>query len=170
MKDFILNLYANENFPIYLGLFIIVLVVAFFLVYFLGKKDFKKLIETGRIPRLKPKKETPKEEYPEDEEYEKDAFKEIEETQIFEFVPKEEPREVESLFEETKTLELPTLKENPQEEVPDVKVESFPSLANSIESELQELEKYQTNNYNSEPDNLYEDNSYDDIELPKLKR
>lgn len=52
MKDFILGLYANENFPIYLGAVIIVLLNAFFVVYFLGKKDKKKIEETQRLQTI----------------------------------------------------------------------------------------------------------------------
>lgn len=44
MKDFIIELYSNENFPIYLGCIIAVLLVAFFVVLFLGRKDMKKHI------------------------------------------------------------------------------------------------------------------------------
>lgn len=49
MKDFIINLYANKYFPIYLGMVIIVLLIAFFIVFFLGKKDQKKIEETQKL-------------------------------------------------------------------------------------------------------------------------
>lgn len=49
MKDFIINLYANKYFPIYLGVIIFVLLVAFFIVFFLGKKDQKKILETQKL-------------------------------------------------------------------------------------------------------------------------
>ncbi|MBQ6841495.1 MAG: hypothetical protein IJO63_05220 [Bacilli bacterium] len=52
MKEFILGLYSNENFPIYLGVIIIVLVIAFFVVLFLGKKDKKKIEETQRLQKI----------------------------------------------------------------------------------------------------------------------
>lgn len=52
MKEFILNLYSNESFPIYLGIIIIVLVIAFFVVLFLGKKDKKKIEETQRLEKI----------------------------------------------------------------------------------------------------------------------
>ena len=41
MKEFFVNLYSNPSFPIYLGAVIVVLVIAFFVVWFLGKKDKK---------------------------------------------------------------------------------------------------------------------------------
>ena len=49
MKDFIQNLYSNPNFPLYLGIVIVVLLITFFVVYMLGKKDKEKLEETKRL-------------------------------------------------------------------------------------------------------------------------
>ena len=51
MKDFFVTLYSNENFPIFLGLFIIALVIAFVVVYYWGKKD-QKFIETKKLEKL----------------------------------------------------------------------------------------------------------------------
>ena len=53
MKEFILGLYANESFPIYLGAIILVLLVAFFVVFFLGKKDQKNIEKTQRLEQIK---------------------------------------------------------------------------------------------------------------------
>ena len=52
MKDFIIKLYEYENFPIYLGSIIFVLVVAFFVVFFLGKKDQKKIEKTQKLEKI----------------------------------------------------------------------------------------------------------------------
>ncbi|MBE6148051.1 MAG: hypothetical protein E7167_00865 [Firmicutes bacterium] len=52
MKDFVIRLYANENFPIYLGAIIIVLLIAFFVVFFLGRKDKKKIEMTQRLEAI----------------------------------------------------------------------------------------------------------------------
>ena len=49
MKDFIQNLYSNPNFPLYLGIVIIVLLITFFVVYMLGKKDKERLEETKKL-------------------------------------------------------------------------------------------------------------------------
>lgn len=49
MKDFIVKIYSNEKFPIILGIIIAVLVVAFIVVYFIGKKDQKKTEESNRF-------------------------------------------------------------------------------------------------------------------------
>lgn len=51
MKDFILNLYNNEHFVLYLTIALVVLVVLFVIVLFLGRKD-KKLQETKRLEKL----------------------------------------------------------------------------------------------------------------------
>lgn len=53
MKDFIINLYANENFPIYLGCVIITLLIAFFIIFFLGKKDKKIIEQTQKLEAIK---------------------------------------------------------------------------------------------------------------------
>ena len=52
MKEFIISLYSNENFPIYLGAIIIVLLIAFFVVFFLGKKDKKKIEMTQKLEKI----------------------------------------------------------------------------------------------------------------------
>jgi len=53
VREFIVELYANENFPIYLGAIILVLLIAFFIVFFLGKKDKKKIEMTQRLETIK---------------------------------------------------------------------------------------------------------------------
>lgn len=52
MDKFIVALYENANFPIYLGIVIIVLMLAFFIVLFLGKKDKKKIEQTQRLQTI----------------------------------------------------------------------------------------------------------------------
>lgn len=52
MKEFIINLYANENFPVYLSCVIIVLLIAFFVVFFLGKRDKKKIEMTQKLEQI----------------------------------------------------------------------------------------------------------------------
>ena len=49
MKDFIQNLYSNPNFPLYLGIVIMVLLATFFIVFLLGKRDQEKLAETKKL-------------------------------------------------------------------------------------------------------------------------
>ncbi len=52
MKNFLHNLYANEKFPIYLGATIVFLLIAFFVVLFVGKKDKKKLEDTKKLEKI----------------------------------------------------------------------------------------------------------------------
>ena len=52
MKDFILNLFDDPNFPIYLGVIIVVLLVLFFIVFFLGKKDKKEFEKTQKLQKI----------------------------------------------------------------------------------------------------------------------
>lgn len=87
MKDFLTTLYSNENFPIFLGLFIILLVIAFVLVYYWGRKD-QKLIETRKLEKL-----------------DIDAFKETSNGEKVEL----EDKKVDNSFEYTKAIELPKL-------------------------------------------------------------
>ena len=54
MKEFIVKLYENNNFPIYLGSIIGVLLIAFFVVFFLGKKDKKKIEMTQKLEQIDP--------------------------------------------------------------------------------------------------------------------
>ena len=53
MKEFLISLYDNPSFPIYLGAVILVLVIAFFVVFFLGKKDKDNIEKTQRMEALK---------------------------------------------------------------------------------------------------------------------
>ncbi len=52
MKEFFINLYNNPSFPIYLGAVIGVLVIAFFVVFFLGKKDKENYEKTQRLEAI----------------------------------------------------------------------------------------------------------------------
>lgn len=52
MKEFIVNLYANEYFPIYLGGILLVLIIAFFVVLILGKKDKKNIEKTQKLEQI----------------------------------------------------------------------------------------------------------------------
>lgn len=51
MKDFLYNLYQNDNFTLYLTIALIVLVVLFVIVLIFGKKD-QKLEETKRLQKI----------------------------------------------------------------------------------------------------------------------
>lgn len=51
MKDFLYNLYQNDNFTLYLTIALVVLVVLFVIVLIFGKKD-QKLEETKRLQKI----------------------------------------------------------------------------------------------------------------------
>lgn len=91
MKDFILNLYQNDNFIIYLSITLVVLIILFVIVLMFGKKD-QKLEETKRLQKIEADafKEEVKE--PVKVEVEKEAIREPENVNvtIFEPVKKEE--------------------------------------------------------------------------------
>ena len=143
MKDFIVSLYSNENFPIFLGLFIILLVIAFVVVYYWGRKD-QKLVETRKLEKLKVQ----------------DAFKETSEKE------KVETKELDSSYEYTRTIELPKL--NKDSDVKTVNIDDFEKISDSIGRELDSLEKLTKKKTEEDVDFLYEDTK--EMVLPKLKR
>lgn len=189
MKEFLVSLYSNENFPMYLGIFIIILVIAFVVVFFLGKKD-QKLMETGKLKKLeleetKPLKPVedeiaqekekgfiPSDELPKDvpqKEY-TDAFKMDNQIDTLELdLPKIKAayRPENANFEYTKTLELPRLN-SAKKKIETVDASHFASLADSISKELDNIEEYQRNIQNADfVDTMYEEETLD-FELPKL--
>lgn len=166
MKDFIIELYSNENFPIYLGCIIAVLLVAFFVVLFLGRKDMKKHIaqlENSDTNNM-------------NNNVDNNAFKEVSEPVkvespiVNESLPVDNPEinkvENETILDQVNLINNPPLPpleqtENNQnsieppfiapvsQEEPKDLVDSndiaqnFSTLANSIDEELKELERQQ---------------------------
>lgn len=98
MKQFIIDLYANDNFPIYLSCVIVVLLIAFFIVFFLGKKDKKKIEETQRLERINA-----------------DAFKEVSSKDVVEVPVQDVPimQETQSEINELKDPNISELREMP---------------------------------------------------------
>ena len=102
MKEFIHDLYSNENFAIYLGAIIFVLLIAFFVVFFLGKKDKEKLEKTRKLEALN-----------------KNTFKEVTTPVAVETVKEEEKKHVleavkEPEVEESVILNEPYVENNAQ--------------------------------------------------------
>lgn len=171
MKDFIYGLYQNDNFTLILVIALIILIIAFVLVWFLGKKD-QKLEETKRLQKI-----------------ELDAFKKEEEIPVKMEVAeeiKEEPKEVvpeinndvnvtefiPDVKEEVKEdIELPALEENKVESKPlfkDVEEERNPISIN----ELPEVKTFSIEDENLESDlNSLESikNEFDSINIPEVK-
>lgn len=103
MKDFIYGLYQNDNFTLILVIALVVLIIAFVVVYFFGKKD-QKLEETKRLQKI-----------------ELDAFKQEEKVpekvEVKEEV-KNEPEVKETVNEDVNVTEfIPDIKEEIEEEV-----------------------------------------------------
>ena len=103
MKDFIYGLYQNDNFTLILVIALVVLIIAFVVVYFFGKKD-QKLEETKRLQKI-----------------ELDAFKQEEKApekvEVKEEV-KNEPEVKETVNEDVNVTEfIPDVKEEIEEEV-----------------------------------------------------
>lgn len=171
MKDFIYGLYQNDNFTLILVIALIILIIAFVLVWFLGKKD-QKLEETKRLQKI-----------------ELDAFKKEEEIPVKMEVAeeiKEEPKEVvpeinndvnvtefiPDVKEEVKEdIELPALEENKVESKPlfrDVEEEKNPISIN----ELPDVKTFSIEDENLENDlNSLESikNEFDSINIPEVK-
>ena len=171
MKDFIYGLYQNDNFTLILVIALVILIIAFVVVYFFGKKD-QKLEETKRLQKI-----------------ELDAFKKEEEIPVKMEVAeeiKEEPKEVvpevnndvnvtefiPDVKEEVKEdIELPALEENKVENRPlfrDVEEERNPISIN----ELPDVKTFSIEDENLENDlNSLESikNEFDSINIPEVK-
>ena len=171
MKDFIYGLYQNDNFTLILVIALVILIIAFVVVYFFGKKD-QKLEETKRLQKI-----------------ELDAFKKEEEIPVKMEVAeeiKEEPKEVvpevnndvnvtefiPDVKEEVKEdIELPALEENKVESKPlfkDVEEERNPISIN----ELPDVKTFSIEDENLENDlNSLESikNEFDSINIPEVK-
>lgn len=160
MKEFIQGLYETENFAIYLGAIILVLLVAFFVVFFLGKKDKEKLEKTRKlevvnddafkevtpnvnvevpaqreVPTLENQVETPK----------KEESIEMPDTLEPTFIemPKEDTP-VMPAASEPAVVEVPTVPTFDQIPLPNIEEnnnhENYSYITESIENDLQEME------------------------------
>lgn len=86
MKDFLYNLYQNDNFTLYLTIALVVLVVLFVIVLIFGKKD-QKLEETKRLQKIE--LEGFKEENKEPEKIEVPVKEDVPEPSVEEVTPSE---------------------------------------------------------------------------------
>ncbi len=140
MMDFLHNLYADPNFPLYLGIVIVVLLIAFFALFFLGKKESAKLDETKKLDTI-----------------DNNTFSETTEPISLEVVSQPEPQVDEAPIMESKSEEMPI---NPPEEVISLtaKEELGSQISVPIDNELP------TNNQHDEAYNTEEmKNDYNDI-------
>lgn len=158
MKDFIYGLYQNDNFTLILVIALVVLIIAFVVVYFLGKKD-QKLEETKRLQKIELDAFKQEENVPEKVEVKEELKKEdeVKETinegvNVTEFIPdvKEEieeevniplkkEEEVKPLFKDHEEEEKPISINELSSDLEDEKLENDLSSLESIKNEFNSI-------------------------------
>ena len=150
MKDFIYGLYQNDNFTLILVIALVVLIIAFVVVYFFGKKD-QKLEETKRLQKIELDAFKQEEKVPEKVEVKEELKKEDEvketideDVNVTEFIPdvKEEIEEEVNIPLKKEEEVKPLFKDHEEEEKPisinelasDLEDEKLESDLNSLES------------------------------------
>lgn len=139
MKDFIYGLYQNDNFTLILVIALVVLIIAFVVVYFFGKKD-QKLEETKRLQKIELDAFKQEEKVPEKVEVKEELKKEDEvketineDVNVTEFIPdvKEEIEEEVNIPLKKEEEVKPLFKDHEEEEKPI----SINELASDLEDE-----------------------------------
>ena len=139
MKDFIYGLYQNDNFTLILVIALVVLIIAFVVVYFFGKKD-QKLEETKRLQKIELDAFKQEENVPEKVEVKEELKKEDEvkesineDVNVTEFIPdvKEEIEEEVNIPLNKEENVRPLFKDHVEEEKPI----SINELSNDLEDE-----------------------------------
>ncbi len=158
MKDFIYGLYQNDNFTLILVIALVVLIIAFVVVYFFGKKD-QKLEETKRLQKIELDAFKQEEKVPEKVEVKEELKKEDEvketineDVNVTEFIPdvKEEIEEEVNIPLKKEEEVKPLFKDHEEEEKPiginelssdleDEKLESDLSSLESIKNEFNSI-------------------------------
>lgn len=158
MKDFIYGLYQNDNFTLILVIALVVLIIAFVVVYFFGKKD-QKLEETKRLQKIELDAFKQEEKVPEKVEVKEELKKENEvketineDVNVTEFIPdvKEEieeevniplkkEEEVKPLFKDHEEEEKPISINELSSDLEDEKLENDLSSLESIKKEFNSI-------------------------------
>ena len=158
MKDFIYGLYQNDNFTLILVIALVVLIIAFVVVYFFGKKD-QKLEETKRLQKIELDAFKQEEKVPEKVEVKEELKKESEvketineDVNVTEFIPdvKEEieeevniplkkEEEVKPLFKDHEEEEKPISINELSSDLEDEKLENDLSSLESIKNEFNSI-------------------------------
>lgn len=157
MKDFIYGLYQNDNFTLILVIALVVLIIAFVVVYFFGKKD-QKLEETKRLQKIELDAFKQEEKAPEKVEVKEELKKEDEEKEtinedvnVTEFIPdvKEEIEEEVNIPLKKEEEVKPLFKDHEEEEKP-ISINEFSSDLEDekLENDLSSLESIK-NEFNS---------------------
>lgn len=166
MKDFIYGLYQNDNFTLILVIALVVLIIAFVVVYFFGKKD-QKLEETKRLQKIELDTFKQEEKVPEKVEVKEELKKEDEEKEtinedvnVTEFIP-----DVKEKIEEEEEVNIPL---NKEEEVKplfkDHEEEEKPISINELSNDLED-EKLENDLSSLESIK----NEFNSINIPEVK-
>lgn len=179
MKDFILDLYENDNFVLYLTIALVVLVILFVLVLVFGKKD-QKLEETKRLQKIELDKE-------------QKGFKEKKEEPIKLEVKDESNKEIETkeeIKEEENPMAMMASEEDEKEKTPEVTVfepmempaeEEYPPMPEDMpelikedsQDEIESVPSFDFDDINSALEQGLNDlenikNEFNSIEVPKI--
>ena len=157
MKDFIYGLYQNDNFTLILVIALVVLIIAFVVVYFFGKKD-QKLEETKRLQKIELDAFKQEENVPEKVEVKEELKKEDEvketineDVNVTEFIPdvKDEIEEEVNIPLKKEENVRPLFKDHEEEEKPISINELSSNLEDEkLENDLSSLESIK-NEFNS---------------------
>ena len=157
MKDFIYGLYQNDNFTLILVIALVVLIIAFVVVYFFGKKD-QKLEETKRLQKIeldafKQEEKDPEKVEVKEELKKEDEVKETinEDVNVTEFIPdvKDEIEEEVNIPLKKEENVRPLFKDHEEEEKPISINELSSNLEDEkLENDLSSLESIK-NEFNS---------------------
>lgn len=195
MKDFILELYSNDNFTLYLTIALVVLVLLFFIVLFFGNKD-KKLQKTNALPKVDNsfKEESIAEKVEIESSKEENEIPEKENVVVQDPIIEDEKTEVLPIINEDVNLESNTISEpelntvteepkevtetifEPEKETENKETEefnlkeiNFEEISDNLEKELTELENLK-NEFNSIEIPNTEVNKKETEELPQEKK
>ena len=156
MKDFIYGLYQNDNFTLILVIALVVLIIAFVVVYFFGKKD-QKLEETKRLQKIEldafkqeekvPEKVEVKEELKKEDEVKETINEDVNVTEFIPDVTEEIEEEVNIPLKEEEVK--PLFKDHEEEEKPiSINELSIDLEDEKLENDLSSLESIK-NEFNS---------------------
>lgn len=164
MKDFIYGLYQNDNFTLILVIALVVLIIAFVVVYFFGKKD-QKLEETKRLQKIELDAFKQEEKVPEKVEVKEELKKEDEvketineDVNVTEFIP-----DVKEKIEEEVNIPLKK-EENVRPLFKDHEEEEKPISINELSSDLED-EKLENDLSSLESIK----NEFNSINIPEVK-
>lgn len=173
MKDFIYGLYQNDNFTLILVIALVVLIIAFVVVYFFGKKD-QRLEETKRLQKIELDAFKQEEKAPEKVEVKEEVKNEPEvketvneDVNVTEFIPdiKEEIEEKVNIPLKKEEEVKPLFKDHEEEEKPI----SINELTNDLEDEKLENDLSSLESIKNEFNSINIPEVKEEVEKPVFK-